>query len=199
MQPKKTKKYIVVDETDIKAYPVVYSQKKARVDTSQSIVMSFPETKKGRPVSQNFVQSSFDIDVLTIPFKYRPPALSLPGQLTSNFTGSIYLGYRSDIYKITYQNAPLLVRKRKITHLGYSFGLFGGLGSATVNPSVTNQQIAYEYDGVVFNKGLAGIIGVNNFTFGLGLGLDHLLDHNHGEWIYQGKPWLGLTIGLNIN
>jgi hypothetical protein len=199
MHPRKTRKYIVVEENDIKAYPVVYSQKKALVDTSQSLVLSFPEAKEGRPLSQNFVQSSFDIDVLTIPFKYRPPASNLPGQLTSNFTGSLYLGYRSDIYKITYQNTPLWVRKRKITHVGYSFGLFSGIGSAAINPSVTNQQIAYEYDGVVFNKGLAGIIGVNNFTFGLGIGLDHLLDQNQGVWIYQGRPWLGLTIGLNIN
>ena len=68
-----------------------------------------------------------------------------------------------------------------------------------MNPSVTNNQITTEYDGLVSSKGLAGIIGINNFTIGLALGYDNLLDANKKKWIYQGKPWIGLAFGLNLN
>ncbi|WP_165940196.1 MULTISPECIES: hypothetical protein [Dyadobacter] len=56
-----------------------------------------------------------------------------------------------------------------------------------------------EYDGLVWGKGIAGIIGINNFTIGLAIGFDNLLDKNKQVWIYQGKPWLGLAFGLNLN
>ena len=30
-------------------------------------------------------------------------------------------------------------------------------------------------------------------------GIDHLMDKNRKLWIYRGQPWIGLTIGLNLN
>ena len=68
-----------------------------------------------------------------------------------------------------------------------------------MNPWVTNNRIAIEYDGVVWTKGVTGIIGLNNFTTGLAVGWDHLLDRNMAYWIYQGKPWIGFVFGLNLN
>jgi hypothetical protein len=68
-----------------------------------------------------------------------------------------------------------------------------------MNPSVTNSLVAIEYDGVVWSKGVAGIIGLNSFTTGLALGWDHLLDPNRKYWIYKDKPWIGFVFGLNIN
>ena len=48
-------------------------------------------------------------------------------------------------------------------------------------------------------KGIAGLIGVGEFTFGAALGFDNLLDKNRKAWIYQDKPWIGFTVGFNIN
>jgi hypothetical protein len=86
-----------------------------------------------------------------------------------------------------------------MNHFGYSPGFFGGLGATSMNPFVTNNQIAEEYDGVVLSAGVAGLVGIGNLIFGAAIGLDHLMDKNHRSWIYQGKPWVGLTIGLNVN
>ncbi len=60
-------------------------------------------------------------------------------------------------------------------------------------------MIQLEYDGFIFMNGVAGIVAVNRLTFGLGIGLDILLDKNKSYWIYQHKPWIGLTVGLNLN
>jgi hypothetical protein len=197
---KKARVYVQIGEDSIDVVPVTKEKGELALDTAQSLTLSYPETINGNEFdSPLFVQTSFDLDVLTIPFKYRLPTANVPNQLTAHFTGAAYLGYRSDLYRLSYQKAPLVRRKRTIRHYGYSFGGFAGLGATTVNSLLTDNHVTDEYEGVVFTKGIAGIIAVNNFTFGLGIGLDHLLDRNRSVWIYQGKPWFGLTFGLNLN
>lgn len=68
-----------------------------------------------------------------------------------------------------------------------------------MNPFVTNDYIQSEYDGFIITKGIAGLIGVGEFTFGGAINFDQLMDKNRKAWIYQGKPWLGITVGFNIN
>ncbi|HNU42133.1 MAG TPA: hypothetical protein PKH83_06555 [Cyclobacteriaceae bacterium] len=41
--------------------------------------------------------------------------------------------------------------------------------------------------------------GPNTLTVGFALGWDYMADENKTIWIYQNKPWFGLSIGLNIN
>ena len=67
-----------------------------------------------------------------------------------------------------------------------------------MNPFVTNINIQPEYDGVVITEGIAGLVGVGGFTFGGAVGFDNLMDKNRNTWIYQGKFWLGFTVGFNI-
>jgi hypothetical protein len=197
---KKTRVYLGVSEDSITVFRLDNNRKQFNIDTLQSLTLSLPAVQHDTLFNPySFTQRSFDLDVLTIPFKYRPAAADLPNQLNTNFNGALYIGFRRDIYRLTYKKAPFSVYKRKITHYGYSIGLLTGAGSTAMNPWVTRDQITSEYDGVVWLKGIAGIIGINNFTFGLAIGVDHLLDRNHKVWIYQGKPWVGLALGLNLN
>ncbi len=64
---------------------------------------------------------------------------------------------------------------------------------------LTKNGILTEYDGLIFQKGISGIIAVNKLTVGLSLGSDNLLDHNKKKWIYENKLWYGLMLGLNLN
>ena len=144
-------------------------------------------------------KASFDIDVLTIPFKYRPSVAGFPNQLNTNFSGAVYAGIRNDFYHFNYRTNGIGENRRRINHFGVSFGVFGGIGSSAVNPWVTQNLVTSEYDGFVLMSGFAGLIAVKRLTFGLGLGLDHLMDKNKKYWIYHQKPWLGLTVGLNLN
>jgi hypothetical protein len=77
-------------------------------------------------------------------------------------------------------------------------GLFAGIGITAMNPTVTNNQIDQEYDGIVFQKGVAGFVGMRRITLGLSLGFDNLLDANKHLWAYQQKPWIGLMLGINL-
>ena len=146
-----------------------------------------------------FYQRMFDIDVITIPIKYRPAADVLPRQLNADYSGAAYFGYRSDAYKLTYRRTPLGTYKRNINHYGLSGGFFIGIGGTSLNEWVTNPAIDKEYDGLVLTKGIAGFVAVQNFTVGLSLGSDNLLDPNRRVWVYENKLWVGLAFGVNLN
>jgi hypothetical protein len=146
-----------------------------------------------------FNHYSVDMDFITVLSKYRPETGSMPGQVNSNFNGSVYMGVRKDIYQLSYPKTPLNTYKRQIKHYGFSVGFFTGLGGTSVDSGSTDNQISYDYDGPIWSKGFAAIMGVNNASLGLLIGWDHLLDSNKQYWIYQGKPWLGIALGISLN
>lgn len=194
---KSNKVYIDVEEDTIRVFPVTEINGEERIAIDPSGI--FTETTGSYDNNYTFHNPSFDLDILTVPLKYRFKTAEVPQQLTTNFNGNIYLGFRNDMYSIKYDTSPLGETERRIRHFGFSLGAFGGLSSEPVNPWVTREMIDIEYDGMVFSTGVAGILGFNGLTAGIALGFDHLLDSNRQHWIYQGKPWIGLAFGVNLN
>ena len=191
--------YTVIEDTAFVLYPLnnTIKNEKLRPDTNSVFTLSQGKLISAKPIT--FSTKSFDFDVLTILFKYRPSVSGFSRQLNTNFNAAGFLGYRTDLYLLSYEKDPLNNYHRSINHFGYSFGFFGGLGSTTMNPSVTANIISYEYDGLVITKGLTGLVAVGNLTFGVAAGFDHLMDKNSKVWLYQGKPWWGFTLGINLN
>jgi len=196
---KNQSKKVYIDNKEDTIFIYTMNKETGLVDTISGR-HSFPQLSSRSQIKSSYYrQASFDIDFLTIPFKYRGPQADIPRQFNTNLNGAVYVGYRDDIYQLSFQENPLKKYQRQTHHYGISYGFFTGLGGTAMNQFVTQNQISSEYDGVVWSKGLAGIIGVNNFTIGLALGFDNLLDKNKKFWIYQHKPWLGLAFGLNLN
>lgn len=179
------------------------SYKKVFIATDQDSIKIY--SLNGEPLDvvipsadEYFRKRSFDVDVMTILMKYRPSQPSLPQQLSTNFNGNVYLGYRTDRFQLDFEKTPAGTRKT-LRHTAITYGIFGGLGSTAVNPWTTNNNITDEYDGVVLSYGFAFMAGINALTVGVGLGWDNLAGRDKDVWIYQNKPWLGLTLGLNLN
>lgn len=194
------KVYVDTEEEFIKVYPVKKTGNRYRVDTTTSTFISFESRlKEGAHKELSFRQSGFDVDFLSILFKYRPSMQGIPNQFTTHLNGAVYLGFRTDVYLLDFMADPLGKSKRQSNHYGFSFGLITGAGATAMNPWVTKDRIAIEYDGVVWTKGIAGILGLNKFTVGVAAGWDDLLDPNKRYWIYQHKPWFGVAFGLNLN
>ena len=201
---KKSKKvYVYNEEESIRVYPLKKKDgtNSFVVDTSKKSRLSFPQFKSDSLLkTHSFTQGSFDIDFLTLPFKCRFSTHGFPPQFNSSLlNGAVYLGYRTDMYRLKYKSNPFRQFIRQKNHYGFSIGAFSGLGGTTMNPWVTKNQISYEYDGIAWSKGISAIVAIDNFTVGLAVGWDNLLDHNEKYWIYQGQPWLGLAFGLNLN
>jgi hypothetical protein len=147
---------------------------------------------------QLFLKRSFDVDVMTVGFKYRPGTSNLPRQLNTDFNGNVFIGYRLDRFRVHYDKTPLKTRK-VFHHRGLTAGGFAGIGATSITPWTTNNLSADEYNGFILSRGLAIMVGLNNLTVGLGVGWDYLTDRDKDIWIYQNKPWYGLTVGLNLN
>lgn len=194
------KVYVHNADEEIRVYAVCKANGSYRVDSARHQPMAFGSQQTGEMgVKPAFLKTSFDIDFLTMPFKFRPSMKGFPRQFTTQLNGGLFLGYRADVYVLHYNKNLLGPAFRKTNHFGFSVGGFTGLGSTSMNPWVTLDQITSEYEGVAWSKGIAAIAGINNFTAGIAVGWDHLVDRNKTVWIYQGKPWVGFVFGLNLN
>jgi hypothetical protein len=177
--------------------------KKVFVEAGEDTVTLYPPNG-GTSISikptqdEYFIKKSLDVDFTTIGFKIRPETANLPRQVNANFNGNIYFGYRLDRFQFHFTETPAGVKK-SFHHRAVTVGVFGGFGATSVNPWTTNYVINDEYDGFVITRGVAAMIGLNTLTVGVGLGWDNLTGRDKDVWIYQNKPWLGLSIGLNIN
>jgi hypothetical protein len=195
---KPAKVYVLAGSDSIKAY-FKQDLSSKKIDTLKATVFVFSEQKPRQFETHSFKRTTFDIDVLTVLFKFRPAVNNFPPQFNATFNGAVYAGYRTDVYSLEYKASPLHVFKRSITHYGYSFGFFSGFGSARIDEYVTLNSLSIQYDGLVNLSGFAAIIAIDKLTAGLTIGVDHLLDKNSHVWVNNGKPWIGISLGLNLN
>jgi hypothetical protein len=165
-----------------------------------SVVVYVDNKIREKPLNgkAQLIQKSFDVDIITFPFKYRPSTAGFPRQLSADFNGNVYLGYRIDRFYKTDKPTPAGVQKT-IKHRALTTGLFGGVGSTFVSPWTTNYRTTDEYNAPVLSRGLVLMAGINSLTVGVGVGWDYLTDRDKSIWIYQNRPWYGVAIGLSIN
>ena len=190
-----------VDDDTIAVFPVLEFKDSTAILTKQRVNYTPMQKKfKDNKVSHSFYRPSFDVDVITIPAKFRPATYLLPNQLTTNFNGAVLCGYRIDAYKVNYRRTPLNIYKQKVNHTGYSGGLFAGIGNTLVDAnSLRGSNTDLQYEGMILVTGVAANIAVESITFGISFGTDYLLDKYSGLWVYQGKPCIGFTVGLDLN
>ena len=193
----KKSKVVYVDVTEEKICVYNQSDKIIDKDLYLSIPLESPDNIPHVPLK--FKKQSLDIDITSILLKYRPSVYNLPPQLTTDLNISLYVGWRHDFYKITGNTDPLNKRFLKISNMGYDFGFFAGPGTTNINPFTTLNRTTNEYSGMIFQTGFAGFLESNLASFGVGVGLDYLLNQDRKIWIYNNKPWLGLIIGVALN
>ena len=144
-------------------------------------------------------KQSLDIDITTILMKYRPSIQGLPSQLTTDINVALYAGWRHDRYRIVNRTDPLGRQYHKVQNFGYDLGLFMGPGATQISPFTTNNATASEYSGMIIQTGFAGFLESDWASFGLAIGIDHLMNRDRKIWIYNGKPWIGFIVGIALN
>ena len=139
-----------------------------------------------------------DVDLFTLPFKYRFKVADQPGQLQDELNVGIHVGGRYDLgrYRTVYFRRN---QRAEISTFSLGLGGFLCLGPARVDAFSTLGRFQDEYYALGINYGIATIISIRSFSAGLALGFEQLTDRNRDIWIYQHKPWIGVTFGLNLN
>jgi hypothetical protein len=191
------KVYVDLYEDSLDLYDVNYIGKKKSPDTNSVHSVRISEINPGDYLhNSTFHRNSVDVDLTTALLKYRPPQKDVPRQLSANLNAALYAGLRKDFFKIVSRTSPLNKTNSALRHFGFDAGFFAGIGITPVNYSVTGGNVELEYDGIVFEKGIAVYFGIEFLTFGISLGFDNLLDDNHKYWVYNQKPWVGLMLGI---
>jgi hypothetical protein len=183
------------DSMDV--YPVVGEGREKFPDTSLCHTACISLVKPGDYLFKStFRRNSFDVDLSTVLMKYRLPQKEVPRQLNANLNAALFIGLKKDYFQVKSKISPLHETHSKLSHFGFDAGFFAGIGITPVNYTVTDYHVELEYDGVVFQKGIAVFFGIDFLSFGIALGFDNLLDDNHKYWVYNQKPWIGLMLGI---
>ncbi len=190
--------YTEVAEDSIIVYPVTSDGKNKFPNTSTSVSARISRIKKDNYFYRScFINNSFDVDLTSILFKSRHSRDDVPNQFSADLDVAIYAGFRKDFYNIVSPVHPFHEESSFIRQVGFDLGVFAGIGSSPVNPTVTNNKISQEYDAMIFQKGFAGFISINKMSIGLAVGFDNLIDKSRSLWIYNQKPYLGLIISVS--
>lgn len=187
--------YLTVSPDSMVLFPL-QTAKPLRADTSRGL--TFYHTRSEGALPPKLVKRSVDIDLSAALLKYRFAQPGVPNQLNSQLNINAYVGWRRDYFSFSDHTTPTFLQERKMKHFQFDAGLFVGFGVTPINPTVTNGRTDLEYDGIVFQKGLAAFVGMHRLTAGICLGWDNLLDENKSIWLYHQKPWIGLMIGINL-
>ena len=189
-----------IGEDTITVIPIVKYKDSTVLLTKQRVNYTEQQNKvKDNKLVHKYYRPSFDIDLMTITMKYRQATNNIPNQMNTNLNGALFGGYRIDEYNLNYERTPLNTYKQTVTHLGYSIGLYAGIGSTLINSSTLSQPVAIDYEGVVLLTGIAANLALERLTFGISFGTDRLLDKYNNDWIYEARPYWGFVVGLNIN
>ena len=192
--------YLDVEPDSLTAYAVVRANGTRRIDTTAGTVHRIaPRQAPGPCVVHTFVKHGWDLDLMYVPLKYRPATAGVPPQLNTDINGALYVGYKTDRHTLACAPDALGRWQRSLRERGFDVGCFVGVGATTMNGSVTREPIDIEYTGMVLTGGMGIFTSIGQFGFGVTGGVDHLLDGNGACWIYQDAPWLGLSIGVNLN
>lgn len=174
------------------------------LDQSDSAGTAFVHYPKTNPWPEQinpwfrYQSITFDVDLFTVLFKYRFGQPQRPGQLLTTTNVGAYVGIRYDRARYRTIRNQFSFRS-EIRPLSVGLGGFVSVNPTTVNEYTTAGRFTGEYEALGINYGLASIFGYRSVTAGLAFGLENLADANNAVWVYRNKPWLGLTIGLNIN
>ena len=116
----------------------------------------------------------------SMPFKFRPSK--------SNFTSNLSLGTS------VYVNSQLTTN----SSCGFVVGL--SLSSVSLDSLSTNGKIKTSSDRPAITPSFSLVYAYKNINFIFGVGADYINKTSAIEqnWIYNGKPWLGFGIGINL-
>src|ERR1700743_2093072 len=97
-----------IDDDTLSVFPVLEFKDSTAILVKQRVNYIANQKKfKDNKTNRTFYRPSVDVDLMTIPLKYRFAAAELPNTLTTNFSGAVFAGYRTDEYRLNYKRTPL--------------------------------------------------------------------------------------------
>jgi hypothetical protein len=88
---------------------------------------------------------------------------------------------------------------RNTTTFSVTGGVFVGVGTVTLSPSNTRSYpLSVNRAAPLVASGAFSVFGYNNVNLGVSVGMDNAVGRAANTWVYQRRPWVGLTAGFDI-
>ena len=139
------------------------------------------------------------LQALSLPLKFRPAVSgqdSLPATVETGFNPAFALGYQYRQNRYTVQKNAL---GNNVTSLAITGGALVGVSAVGLKSANTSgADIGVERSVPAASVGLFGLMGFDRINIGFALGLDHAFGARSDDWLYQHKPWYGVSVGLDL-
>jgi hypothetical protein len=153
---------------------------------------------------KSFVYNSkkLQLQAISVPFKFRsaiknnPRVLdSLPSQVETSFSLGFAVGekFTKNVF-----NSQKNLFGSYINKFSLYPGAFINVGTTTLKRLTTNDAAKFDQTVPLFSYGAFIMLGFNSINIGYNVGFDYALNSASKDWVYQGKLWQGITIGLDI-
>ncbi|GAB3300003.1 hypothetical protein GCM10027511_15120 [Hymenobacter humi] len=150
-----------------------------------------------------FYESYPIFQAITVPVKLRPALHdTLEYRAAGGFDVGISWGWKHSFhtYRNVYHQPTGQFLSKKISQFSIVPGAFLTLGTEELNMEKKNvkQPIGYIREVPILSPGGFLVLGVNRVNVGLALGADFTFGSAARVWIYQGKPWVGVVLSLDL-
>src|SRR5688572_30435290 len=115
----KQSSYLRINEDVIRQYS---TKNAGKYDTAHYAIILIRDSLGIKPVNYSFTKYSLDIDLISIPLKFRSAVSGFPAQLNATINGGLFVGRHADIYRLRKSFDPLGLPISSIQHYGVSFG-----------------------------------------------------------------------------
>ncbi len=139
---------------------------------------------------------------LSIPLKIRPkprnvaPVDSFPSQAETGFNPALAFGWKFNLNSYSLKKD---IFGKNLKQFSFTPGWFLGTGAVDLKKLNTrNPTIIVERKAAIISTGGFFMLGYNNINLGYSFGWDYAMGEGRKSWLYQGKMWHGITIGLDI-
>lgn len=141
---------------------------------------------------------------ISVPFKFRGEhSDSIPATIGTSVNAGFAFGYKWTKNKFSQYYSKIGGKYKHLSNKMKNFSFSGGgfLGPTVIaleNGKNVKNEIDVDHSEIGLTTGVFTVVGAGQFNLGLALGFDLPLGRDGDEWIYSGKPWWGLVIGLDF-
>lgn len=125
---------------------------------------------------------NFVVGTASTVIKYRPGSSTVNSEIGNDLNIGVMFGFRIN-------------HSQRINH--YLLGGFN-VGSIKLTPSTTGNAITNESNVSSLAPTVSYVIEIDKFQIGAFGGIDILSGSVYKSWVYRGRPWIGVGIGIAI-
>lgn len=160
----------------------------------------YPETMKGSFNANRFTyyDIKFGLQAMTIPLKFRGSVGNdtlNPPTVEAAFNIGFAPGWKfaQNIWK-----PDLNYLGKHATQFSLAVGPLIGIGSTSLKKATNAPDVLSDHAAPILTGGIFLLCGFNNINIGVSLGQDYVPKNDEKGWVYQGKTWVGIMVGLDV-